>query len=434
MFETHKIDSFFSEDVNPLDAQEIMFMSKRMKVVRFFRLFLPCLTALLLGLGVVLFDFETNSETSVSITDDDKVYFEKFRMKNTVFEITEKDNQLSTLKADIVEEVTPGKKLYDLVNPKANTIDKNKKMNVVSKKGQYDQEKQELYLENNIIADYNGQMEIRTNSATYSFKNEYGYGNEHIVGNGEKGYFEADKFTYDKKNEVITLISNVYLKSGDGELRSPDKAILFLGKNKFISNNATIKKAEDTLKADEVTAIFKDSKSFEVSNAYSKGNTQIYSKGKKAFSDRGEYSADTGLIKLFDNVKVVDGSGYVATADVGVYDSKKGTFTLEKNVKINKGTNTVTAPKAVYYTSKEEFRFYDDVKVIQDGGIATAKYGVYYIKRNIAELENQVVITKDGNMVRGDKAISDFNTSKSRLIAKNGGRISGKLIEKTLKK
>ena len=147
MFETHKIDSFFSGENNPLDAQETMFMSRRTKVVRFFRLFLPCLTALLLGSGIILFDFETNSDAPVSIADDDKIYFEKFRMKNTVFEVTEKDNQLSTLKADVVEEITPGKKLYSLINPKANTLDKDKKINIVSKKGQYDQNKQELYVE-----------------------------------------------------------------------------------------------------------------------------------------------------------------------------------------------------------------------------------------------------------------------------------------------
>ena len=58
---------------------------------------------------------------------------------------------------------------------------------------------------------------------------------------------------------------------------------------------------------------------------------------------------------------------------------------------------------------------------------------VYFVKKNVAELEGNVVITKNGNMVKGDKAISDFTTSKSRLIAKNGGRISGKLIESTLK-
>ncbi len=73
------------------------------------------------------------------------------------------------------------------------------------------------------------------------------------------------------------------------------------------------------------------------------------------------------------------------------------------------------------------------VKVTQDGNTATALSGVYFIKKNIAELEHNVVITKDGNVVRGDKAISDFNTSKSRLVAKKGGRISGKLIESTLK-
>ena len=47
---------------------------------------------------------------------------------------------------------------------------------------------------------------------------------------------------------------------------------------------------------------------------------------------------------------------------------------------------------------------------------------------------DNVVIEKNGNIVRGDKAISDFNTSKSKLIAKKGGRISGKLIESKLKK
>ena len=434
MFETHKIDSFFSGENNPLDAQETMFMSRRTKVVRFFRLFLPCLTALLLGSGIILFDFETNSDAPVSIADDDKIYFEKFRMKNTVFEVTEKDNQLSTLKADVVEEITPGKKLYSLINPKANTLDKDKKINIVSKKGQYNQNKQELYVESDVVANYNNQMEIKTNSATYNFKNEYGFGNEHVTGNGEKGYFEANKFTYDKKKGIVALLNNVYMKSGDTELKSPDKALLFLEENKFISTNANIKKANDTLSADKITVFFKDTKNFDVTKAFSKGNTQIYSKGKKAFGDRGEYNADNGLIKLFDNVKIVDGSGYIATANIGIYDSKKNTFTLENNVVINKGSNTVTAPKAIYFTNKEEFRFYDNVKVIQDGGVATAKHGVYYIKKNLAELENQVVITKDGNVVRGDKAISDFNTSKSRLIAKNGGRISGKLIEKTLKK
>ena len=132
-------------------------------------------------------------------------------------------------------------------------------------------------------------------------------------------------------------------------------------------------------------------------------------------------------------MKVKDKNGYTAVAENGVYDLNKKTFTLEKNVKIDKGTNVITAPKAIYFQSKDEFRFYDDVKVTQADNTATANSGVYFVKKNVAELEGNVVITKNGNMVKGDKAISDFTTSKSRLIAKNGGRISGKLIESTLK-
>ena len=71
--------------------------------------------------------------------------------------------------------------------------------------------------------------------------------------------------------------------------------------------------------------------------------------------------------------------------------------------------------------------------ISQEGSIAQADKGVYYVKKNIAQLEKNVIITKDGNMVKGDKAISDFNTSKSKIIAKKGGRISGKLIESKLK-
>ena len=126
MFETQKIDSFFSGEKNLLDEEEKVFISRRTKVVRFLKLFLPCLTALLLGLGIALFDFDTNNDTTISLADEEKIYFEKFRMKNTVFEITERDNQHSTLRADIVEEIEPGKKLYNLVNPDAETLDKGK--------------------------------------------------------------------------------------------------------------------------------------------------------------------------------------------------------------------------------------------------------------------------------------------------------------------
>ncbi len=103
MFETQKIDNFFTVDRNLLDEEEKIFMSRRMRVVRFFKLFLPCLVALLLGLGVILFDFDNNPDTAIGLADEEKIYFEKFRMKNTVFEITDKDGKFSVLKADEVE-------------------------------------------------------------------------------------------------------------------------------------------------------------------------------------------------------------------------------------------------------------------------------------------------------------------------------------------
>jgi len=464
LFETQKIDSFFSGEKNLLDEDEKIYISRRTKVVRFLKLFLPCLTALLLGLGVALFDFDANNENALTLAEEEKLYFEKFRIKNTVFEITEKDNRLSILKADTVEEAAAGTKVYDLAKPNAQTLDKDKLITISSLKGIYNQTTQVLELIENVVSDYAGQMEIKTSSATYDFANEYGFGNEPISGEGEKGNFKADKFTYDKKKGIVTLIGNVFLSNSSMNLKTPEKAVMYLHENKFTASNAIAVKGENTLKGDMLTAYFKDTKNFEIDKAFSNGHTEIYAGAKKAFADRGEYYANNALIKLFGNVKIIDTSGYTATADKGVYDMtkevfrltdnvrvrdksgytasaetgiynlSKKTFELNKDVVITKGTNVITAPKAVYFQIKDEFHFYDNVKVTQDGNTATAQSGVYYIKKNLAELRKNVVISKDGNIVKGDKAVSDFNTSKSRLTASTGGRISGKLIESTFNK
>ena len=174
MFDTQKIDSFFSGEKNLLDEEEKIYTTRRTKVVRFFKLFLPCLTALLLGTGIVLFDFDTNGDATLVLADEERIYFEKFRMKNTVFEITEKDNQLSTLKAEMVEETEPGKKLYDLQEPRARTFDKGKTITLRAQKGKFDQNKKLLNLYTDVVGNYNKQMEVKTNSATYSFATEAG--------------------------------------------------------------------------------------------------------------------------------------------------------------------------------------------------------------------------------------------------------------------
>lgn len=464
MFETKKIDSFFSGEKNLLDEEEKIFIGLRMKVVRFLKLFLPCLTALLLGLGVVLFDFETNVDTSWSLADEERLYFEKFRMKNTVFEITEKDNQLSTLKASVVEEKEPNSKIYNLVSPEAQTLDKGRIFSLIAAEGVYNQNTQILNLNSNVVAHYNNEMTIKTNSATYNFLTELGFGDEKVIGSGEKGYFEAEKFKLDKKKQTIDLINKVYLKSKDMELRTPDHAILYNSENKFVAFNAVVHKGKDVLQGDILTILFKNTKDFEIDKAYSKGHTAILAQNKQVFADHGEFDANTNVVKLFEkvtiidesgykavadegifdntkkiltlnnNVTVTDKSGYTATAAIGTYDMNKKTFTLAEDVKITKGTSIINAPKAIYFQAKNEFRFYENVTVTQEDGTATAKSGVYYIKKNLAELENDVVITKNGNQVRGDKAISDFTTSKSRIIAKSGRKIFGKLFENTFKK
>ena len=432
MFETNKIDSFFSDEKNPFVEEESFFVTRRMKVVRFFKLFLPSFTALLLGIGVAMFDFESNNDSSLLLSKEEKVYFEKFQMNNPVFEITEKDNRYSIIKAKKIEETSPGKKIYNLTTPDAVMYDKNKTINIVSRTGFYNQTNKRLDLKKDVIAIYNNQVKINTPSATYDFSREIGFGKETIFGLSEKGSFKANNFEYNKKKSEFKLTGNVAINNDDISVETPDLATLFLNENKFIATNATTIKEKSKLTTDFLTAYFKDTKNFEIERATAVGNTKIYTNGKEAHSDEGEYEADTGLIKLSKNVRIIDKNGYSATADNGTYDSNKEIFILTDNVEISKNGSKILTPKAIYFQKKEEFHFFDDVKIIQKDCTATANKGVYYVKKNIAELIDNVNIMKDGNIVKGDKAISDFNTSKSRLIAKNGGRVSGKLIESSL--
>jgi LPS export ABC transporter protein LptC len=388
---------------------------------------------MLLGLGVALFDFNSSTSSSLPIADEEQLYFEKFRIKNTVFEITEKDNQFSVLKADEVEEKNAGEKIYDLKKPDAQTFDNGKVITLKSIHGSYDQNKKLLYLSNKVEADYNKQLLIKTETITYNFSSESGFGNNKILGTGDKGSFVSDRFTFNKKGGTITLIGNVEIYDDTIKLTTPDKATLYSNDNKMVAHNAIVLKGKDKLKGDTLTIYFKDNKNFEIEKALSVGNTEIHSDGKIAFADRGEYLADKKLTYLYDNVKIKDGNGYTALAENAVYDFSKKDFTLNNKVKIVKQNNTATADKAIYYQNKDEFHFFGNVKINQQGTTVSAKKGIYFVKRNVVELFNDVVITKNGNIVRGDKAVSDFNTSKSKLIAQRGGRISGKLIESKLK-
>ena len=399
MFDTRKIDSFFSGEKNLFDEEEKSFISRRTKVVRFLELFLPCLTAMLFAIGVALFDFDNSTNSNFSIDKEKKVYFEKFRMKNIVFEVTEKDNQISTIKADTVEETIAGSKIYNLTNPDAQSTNNKTNITIVSKVGIYNQNTHVLNLSDDIVANYNNEMTIKTDNISYNFKSMEGFGNSKISGIGTKGSFSANRFSFNKNHNTITLINNVFLSSNDIEVSTPKDATLYANDNKFIAEDAIVKKGNETLKGNVLTVFFKNAKSFDIDSAYCKGNAEIYSGGEKAYADNIEYLPNSSIIKLNGNVRIV------------------------------KGTNIATSDRAIYFQNKEEFHLYNNVKIQQSGATAIADKGVYFIKKNVAELEKNVVISKDGNMVKGDKAISDFNTSKSRLIAINGGRISGKLTQ-----
>lgn len=86
--------------------------------MRWIKLALPSLAALLIGLLIVLPGLQTDDDRfELDVTRPKKGELEKLHMENTVFYITDADNQVNNFNADKIDETEPGSKLIKLINP-----------------------------------------------------------------------------------------------------------------------------------------------------------------------------------------------------------------------------------------------------------------------------------------------------------------------------
>ena len=117
MFDSHKIDAYFNGEKDLRPAAETM-LTRRAKIMRWIKLALPSLAALLIGLLIVLPGLQTDDDRfELDVTRPKKGELEKLHMENTVFYITDADNQVNNFNADKIDETEPGSKLIKLINP-----------------------------------------------------------------------------------------------------------------------------------------------------------------------------------------------------------------------------------------------------------------------------------------------------------------------------
>ena len=98
MFDSHKIDAYFNGEKN-LRLQTETALSRRAKIMRWVKLVLPCLAALLIGLLIIIPHLQNDdSRFDMDITRPKKGELEKLHMEQTVFYITDAENKVNNFR------------------------------------------------------------------------------------------------------------------------------------------------------------------------------------------------------------------------------------------------------------------------------------------------------------------------------------------------
>ena len=214
MFDHNKIDSYFSSQPQPSKVRTSE--QKHSNIVRLTKLTLPALAATLMAL-LVLIPYIRQDENSISITitKPKAGELEKLHVENSVFNITDKNNQVHHFTAQNIDETSPGSKLVKLTNPEGTMPSENQQwINIRSPIGYFNQNTNDLKLDNGVEIFYSEGMNLQAKDINFNFDTQFGHSKNSISGSGIFGTIQAEGFEYHKQNSLLIFIgkSNITIR------------------------------------------------------------------------------------------------------------------------------------------------------------------------------------------------------------------------------
>lgn len=320
MVDFTKIDTYFNE-AGSYRKQERQKPKRRSRFLRFLKLFMPSVAAVLIGLILIFPHFEKSTIVNdYDLTKPKKGELEKLHAEKTVFSVTDRHGKVSTFRADTMDEKEAGSKVIKIVHPNGKIPLKkdNAFIDVISEIGYFDQENNHITVEKKVKAVYDNETTLETDYAEYDFKTSYAKGNEPIVAHGSWGRLWADGFAYDKSKRILYLQKNSKVVHENSVLTASKQVRYYQALNKIeAEGNVVLTTNESVLYADRAVIWFMGTE-----------NMQI----KK--------------VEAFENVKVVS-QGTIAKADTGLYLPLNDKVELNGQVSIEKDGNVVYGDKAV---------------------------------------------------------------------------------------
>ena len=489
MFDSQKIDAYF--DGKPSDNVRTTPKMDDTAWRRLIKIALPCVAAALLGLMLVIPSIKKSVDLTDTVTLPRKNELEQLHIEQTVFNITDNKNRVNKIVAENVDEIESDSDRYKIIKPEGTIPTDSGTIKVTSEFGWFNQKTNLLELENNVRAVIDENTVVQTAKAYYNFDRAKGWGNVPVQAQGDWGTMKAEAFEYDKTKEKLTLKGKHRVDTARGILTGKKETQIFRLENKSITvGNATITQNEKTLYADKIVAYFSDSAKKELVRAEAYGHVRIVSPNEKITGGEGYYSAQEGKIEMFadskqkmlqagtvevqqndrvlraqrvvlylsengkneikraeafGNVKIVtpdeiitSGEGYytVQAGKIELYGSSRNASEQKGIVEIVQEENVLHAQRVTAFLNAQNqiknAHAFGNVEVITPKGFAWGDRGEYNPAENKVELFDNVRLEQNGNFIIGAHAVTDLETSVSRITGDEttNGRISGTFYKK----
>ncbi len=319
-----QIDTFFSKE-RAFDSKRTTPLNKRNRILRFVKLVMPSIAALLIAMILVFPTLKKeNALSQYDLTAPKKGELEKLHVENTFFSTTDADGKISSFTADLMDETKPGSQIIQITNPKGkipiNTNDEF--VDLQSKTGFYHQNDNVIVLQTDVEAVYNKQTTVQTDKAEYDFKKAYGKGNAPVYAFGSWGKLWSEGFAYDKNKDILYLNGKTKIVRENNELNATKQVIYYQNDNKIVAiGNVKLEQEVQTLYADKAVVYLTDSKKPELAKIEAFGNVEVYAEDAIAQGDKGLYLPHENRLELEDNVSIKK-DGHIIYGDRAISDTK----------------------------------------------------------------------------------------------------------------
>lgn len=204
MSDIKKIDNFFTPQKKPVVKKQPK-QPLRLKIIKFIKLALPALAALLIGLLIIIPQLKKNlNDIKEEIITPYKGELEKLHMENSVFYITDYKNMVNNFKADTLDETEPGSKIIKMINPRGKIpTTQTEDVFVKAPLGFFNQNTKLLTLQQGVNLHYSAGITADTEEMFVDFNEGKAYGVKPIVTQSESAKINAQGFEYYKDKNLL---------------------------------------------------------------------------------------------------------------------------------------------------------------------------------------------------------------------------------------